>query len=99
MSVGAESWYKLCERLCAGFTYNNNYDCAGLPPLAVRLRTPTAEDVNMTDMNAHLAGLISTSATGQKRSRDDDDDDEIVLEDAFRFEKVCHESYTVWVSY
>lgn len=85
MSAGTESWYGVCERLCAGFTYKHD-----LPPLAVRLRSKAAVvvDVNMTDTH-----FTSTPTAGQKRSRDDDDDGEVVLEDAFRFEKVGHESY------
>ena len=75
MSVGAETWYRLCEQLRAEITYK--YD---LPPLTVRLRRDV--DVNMAD-----TPTVGTPSAGKKRSRDDDVDAN-VFELEMRYEKV-----------
>ena len=74
MSAGAETWYSLCEQLCARPVFQHE-----LPPLTLRFRRDL--DVNMAD-----TPRLGTPFAGKKRSRDDDGDEDII-DIELRYEK------------
>lgn len=79
MTLGAEAWFLICERLRAGRSSSLLF-CD--PPQAA---APTGFDLDVNMADTPISFLPST---GKKRPRDDEDVDIDVFEDEARFEKV-----------
>ena len=93
MTLGAEAWFLICERLRAGHSSLRHYDSPLSPSVAL---TDCDLDVNMADTPISL-----TPSAGKKRSRDEDDVDGNVFKFEPRFEKVgtCVFAEICWMAF